>query len=144
MNRFAFVLLIATACAQSAPENAATTTAPLPSAKQNTSATEGHQVIQTPDGGRMEGELRDGVREGTWASYFKDGGIRSRITYEHGVEQGETRVYHASGMPYYTGHYRNGLSVGEWVFHDVQGNPVKRVVYDSLGVEVRREDLPAR
>lgn len=99
--------------------------------------TEGHQVLYLKDGGHMEGELHDGKRMGQWASFFSNGGIRSRITYMDGVEEGPTEVFHESGMTYYTGAYHKGKSVGEWVFYDPQGKEQKRVTYDSLGVMLK-------
>ena len=89
------------------------------------------------DGGRMEGTLREGARNGTWTSYFADGTIRSRVVYVDGVEEGPTEVFHPNGMPYYTGQYANGRTVGEWVFSDPTGAELKRVQYDSTGVLVK-------
>ncbi|MBK8500024.1 MAG: hypothetical protein IPL52_14690 [Flavobacteriales bacterium] len=99
--------------------------------------TEGHQVLYTKDGGRLEGELHNGMRAGPWASYFPNGGIRSRSTYVDGLEEGPTEVYHENGLTYYTGTYLKGNSIGEWIFYDPQGNEVKRVSYDSLGVMLK-------
>ncbi len=96
--------------------------------------TEGHQKLYLQDGGHMEGELHEGKRVGPWASYFVNGGIRSRITYVDGVEEGPTEVFHSTGMPYYTGAYHKGKNVGEWIFYDQQGTELKRVRYDSTGV----------
>lgn len=82
----------------------------------------------------MEGTLLDGKRTGPWLSYFADGGIRSRANYEDGLEEGPTEVFHPTGMPYYTGQYAHGKPNGEWVFFDLKGTEVKRVMYDSTGV----------
>lgn len=98
---------------------------------------DGHQVIATQDGGRMEGFLREGQREGPWVSYFAHGGVRSRSNYVDGVEDGPTEVYQENGMTYYTGQYRQGKTVGEWIFYDPQGKELKRVEYDSLGVRLK-------
>ena len=102
-----------------------------------TRSLDGPQVITTKDGSRMEGMQRNGKRDGPWASYFENGGIRSRITYVDGVEQGPTEVYHDNGMLYYTGQYTDGKTTGEWVFFDPGGNELKRVQYDSAGVMMK-------
>ena len=112
-----------------------------PSARDSASAAaatprDGFQVIPLKDGGRIEGTLRDGKRVGHWASYYADGGIRSRIAYVDGVEQGQTEVFHPSGLTYYSGRYLNGRNFGTWVFYDEAGNEIKRVEYDSLGMKV--------
>lgn len=96
--------------------------------------TEGHQVLYTKDGGRLEGELHQGKRTGPWSSYFPNGGIRSRSTYVDGLEEGPTEVFHENGFTYYTGAYHKGKNSGEWVFYDPQGVEMKRVTYDSTGV----------
>ncbi|MEO8590680.1 MAG: hypothetical protein ABI432_14995 [Flavobacteriales bacterium] len=96
--------------------------------------TDGPQIVHTTDGGRMEGDLREAERNGPWTSYFANGGIRSKATYRNGLEEGATEVFHENGMTYYTGQYRSGKPVGEWLFYDPKGVKVKTVRYDSLGV----------
>lgn len=99
--------------------------------------TDGHQVIHTQDGGRMEGFLRNGKRDGPWVAYFANGGVRSRTTYAAGVEEGPMEVFHENGMTYYFGQYSQGRTVGEWIFFDPQGKELRRVQYDSTGVAVK-------
>ncbi len=94
---------------------------------------DGWQEVQIPDGGVMKGEVVGGVRQGPWTSYFADGTIRSRGTYVNGELHGPTEVFHPNGMPYYTGNYGNGLTVGEWHFYDEAGVLVKTAVHDSTG-----------
>jgi len=95
--------------------------------------TDGVLEIQIPDGGVMKGEVRNGVRQGPWISYFANGTIRSRGTYVDGEMDGPTEVYHPNGMPLYTGQYRLGLSVGEWRFYDQDGVLIKTAIHDSTG-----------
>ena len=131
------LMVLITSCGPAEPA----TTEPSKSVVADTATpppiTEGHQVLYLKDGGRMEGELRAGKRVGPWASYFADGGIRSRSTYVDGLEEGPTEVFHENGLTYYSGAYHKGKSAGEWVFYDEQGKEQKRVMYDSLGVMVR-------
>ena len=136
-NLSALLLLFAMAACQT-PEApvAAPSEVKTDSAAVNPSV-DGPQVITTKDGSRMEGNQRNGKRDGPWASYFANGGIRSRITYVDGVEQGPTEVYHDNGMLYYTGQYADGKTTGEWVFFDPGGNELKRVQYDSVGVKLK-------
>jgi hypothetical protein len=131
-----FVLMLALGQGCDRPSTGAPSSTPAsdttPAAPAN-----GPQVIHTKDGGRMEGEVIEGVRTGLWTSYFPDGSVRSRVTYRNGKEQGPTEVFHANGMPYYTGQYNEGLTVGDWVFYDPLGKEVKRMTYDSTGVAKR-------
>lgn len=96
--------------------------------------TDGPQVMHTTDGGHMEGDLKQAKRNGPWSSFFPNGGIRSKATYVDGVEEGPTEVFHENGMTYYTGQYRAGKPVGEWLFYDAKGAQVRTVRYDSTGV----------
>ncbi|MBL7981706.1 MAG: hypothetical protein JNL52_07820 [Flavobacteriales bacterium] len=134
---FATLLIaaLATACTNN-PETPQATIVATDSTETPTASTaaNGPQVIHTKDGGRMEGMMTNGARTGTWLSYFPDGGIRSRVAYVNGKEEGPSEVFHPNSMPYYTGQYWQGITVGEWVFFDPTGKEVKRVVYDSSGV----------
>lgn len=94
---------------------------------------DGLQEVQIPDGGLMKGEVKGGVRQGPWTSYFADGALRSRGIYENGELNGPTEVFHANGKPYYTGQYSAGLTVGEWRFYDAAGVLVKTAFHDSTG-----------
>lgn len=109
-------------------------TAAAPADNAQADPQNGRVVKALPDGGRIEGTLRDGKRVGPWHSYFAHGGPRSRIAYVDGVEEGLTEVFYESGLTYYVGQYHQGRNAGTWIFFDEQGNEIKRVEYDSLGV----------
>jgi hypothetical protein len=104
--------------------------------------TDGLQEIMGKDGNLlMKGELRGGKRHGPWASFFPNGMVRSRATYEQGLQVGATEVFHENGSIYYTGQYHLDKPVGEWLFHDPEGTLVKTVEYDSAGVILKQEDI---
>lgn len=130
------MFLLLAACG-TPPAPAAESEGDKPDSTVTAAPADGPQVITTKDGSRVEGNLRGGKREGPWVSYFANGGIRSRITYVEGMEQGPTEVYHDNGMLYYTGQYTDGRTTGEWVFFDPGGNELKRVQYDSAGVMLK-------
>lgn len=120
------------ACSDKAPtEKAAapvsdTTAKPMPLAN-------GPQVIHLKQGGRMEGNMRNGERVGSWISYHPNGVIWSRSIYVNGVEHGPTEVFHDNGRTYYLGAYSEGRPSGEWIFYDPNGQETKRVRYDGTG-----------
>ncbi|HNR56256.1 MAG TPA: hypothetical protein PKJ19_13890 [Flavobacteriales bacterium] len=131
------VLLLATtlvACGDGPDQR---TTAPNMDSTATPAPLNGTQVVHLKEGGRMEGMMRDGKREGSWISYRADGGLWSRSTYVNGLEEGVTEVFHPGGKLYYTGQYQAGVPVGEWVFFDLLGSEVKRVRYDSTGAVIR-------
>jgi len=109
-----------------------TTTAPADAIR------DGHQR-QLDEQGRllMEGDVRNGKRQGLWTAYHKNGQVQSRNTYSNGLLDGPTVVFRPNGALYYKGQHANDHPVGEWLFHDEIGTLVRTVVYDSAGVEVK-------
>lgn len=136
------MVVLTTACTTPPGADQVPTTVTVDSTRVQTLVTppsiNGPQNIPLDDGGRMEGMMKNNIRVGPWASYFKDNTLRSRITYVDGVEEGPTEVNHPNGMPYYTGHYLHGKNFGEWVFYNDRGDELKRVTYDSTGVIIQR------
>ncbi len=128
----ALLTLLLAACNGTGPSSKGNTPVVADSAAV-TKPADGMQVIHLKDGGRMEGEQRNGVRVGTWTSYHANGIIRSRRSYVNGVEEGGTEVYHENGMTYYSGQYLHGKEVGIWQFLDPEGTLIRTVEYDSLG-----------
>lgn len=119
-------------------QDAATTTSKQDTVRTTAVVTaNGPQVIHLKDGGRLEGELRNGERIGPWTSYHPNGKVWSRSTYVDGLEEGPTEVFQDNGLPFYTGTYHNGKPSGEWVFYDNMGQETKRVLHDSAGVVMR-------
>jgi hypothetical protein len=110
-------------------------TEPTPDNGDSTSVgtADGLEEVRTQDGGVMKGEMLNGKRHGPWTSYFANGTVRSRATYDEGVLEGSTEVFHNNGMTYYTGQYAKGKAVGEWLFYDAQGALVRTATHDSLG-----------
>ena len=106
---------------------------------------DGMQEIMGQDGSLlMKGELQGGKRQGPWASFFPNGMVRSRATYEQGLQVGATEVFHENGSIYYSGQYHLDKPVGEWRFRDPEGNLVKTVLYDSTGTILEQQAVPDR
>lgn len=102
----------------------------------------GPQEIILPDGTRLNGQLKDGLRTGIWRATGPDGRLRSQTDYHQGKENGPTVVYHPNGALFYTGDNRNGHRVGVWRFRDDRGELVREVHYDDAGDEIARTDAP--
>lgn len=98
----------------------------------------GPQVVHLKEGGRMEGSMADGRREGQWTSYHPNGMVWSRSIYVGGVENGPTEVFFDTGKPFYKGAYLNGKPFGEWIFYDNKAQETKRVMHDSSGAIIRQ------
>ncbi len=84
-----------------------------------------------PDGQkRIEGEYRDGKREGQWTYWFSNGNRWSEARYKTGLRNGKSTVWYENGRKYFEGSYRMGERTGRWRFWDEEGNLLKQVNYD--------------
>ena len=77
----------------------------------------------------MEGEMKDGAREGEWISYFPDGKVQSIGFYKDGVRTGKSKVYHENGNLWMDGYYKDNHQCGEWIYYDEQGYEIARPYY---------------
>lgn len=102
---------------------------------------DGHHVYKDKAGRPlMEGDMRNGQRNGVWTSYLPNGRVQSRNVYEQGVLHGISTVFHENGVLYYSGAQRKGKPFGEWKFYDEQGVLARTVVYDTTGTMVKPGD----
>lgn len=84
-----------------------------------------------PDGQkRIEGEFKDGKRQGKWTYWYDNGNRWSQASYKAGILDGKSTVWHENGSKYYEGRYRNGNRAGHWRFWDKDGNLTKEISYD--------------
>ena len=102
---------------------------------------DGHHLYKDKAGRPlMEGDMRNGQRNGVWTSYLPNGRVQSRNVYEDGVLHGISTVFHENGVLYYSGAQRKGKPFGEWKFYDEQGVLARTVVYDSTGTMIKPGD----
>ncbi|MCB0757817.1 MAG: hypothetical protein KDC01_05115 [Flavobacteriales bacterium] len=110
---------------------------PAMAPREHTEVVNGPERILAPDGSvQMEGNKKNGLRHGVWTSYFPDGRVRSRNEYREGKLEGLSTVFRENGALLYSGQHRNDKQVGEWRFHDEQGNLERTVVYDTAGAVI--------
>ncbi len=97
----------------------------------------GHAKMLSPDGRLlMEGDMKDGKRNGVWTSYTAEGRVKSRNEYRQGMLEGVATVFRENGALYYTGQHRHGNQVGEWRFYDAKGELERTVDYDTSGAVI--------
>ena len=78
---------------------------------------------------KMEGGMKNGLREGEWTAYFPDGRMQSKGSFSNGQRTGEATVWQENGNLLQEGFYKNGKHCGKWKFYDEQGDLVKEVDY---------------
>ncbi len=97
----------------------------------------GHSKVFSPEGWlRMEGDMKDGRRNGVWTSYTPKGRVKSRGEYRDGKQEGLSTVFRDNGAMYYTGQYRNDKQVGRWEFYNEEGDLERTVHYDTSGAVI--------
>jgi antitoxin component YwqK of YwqJK toxin-antitoxin module len=85
-----------------------------------------------PDGQlRMEGEYKNGQKNGLWVAYYESGLKWSEGNYKDGVSHGKTITYHENGKKYYEGFYDEGRRVGLWRFWNEEGVLEKEINYED-------------
>ncbi|MGV6860652.1 MAG: toxin-antitoxin system YwqK family antitoxin [Putridiphycobacter sp.] len=78
---------------------------------------------------KIEGRNKNGLREGTWYSYFENGNKWSETTYKNGVKSGPTEVHYPNGKVHYLGQYENDKKAGRWSFYNEDGSLEKQENY---------------
>ncbi|MEO7082004.1 MAG: hypothetical protein ABIY71_10775 [Flavobacteriales bacterium] len=94
------------------------------------------KVYDTQGRLEMEGDRKNGLRQGVWTSYFPNGRVKSKNEYREGKLQGLSTVFRENGSIYYTGQHKDDKQVGEWRFYDEQGTLERTVTYDIAGVVI--------
>ena len=70
---------------------------------------------------KIEGQKKDGLREGVWYSYFETGNKWSETTYKKGLKEGVSIVNYPNGKMHYKGQYKNDKKIGTWYFYNEDG-----------------------
>jgi len=85
------------------------------------------------DGSYSEHFYKEGLRQGTWLNYFKDGTVQSYVNYQNGLLHGKYEYFFESGLPFEKGCYSNGEYVGDRLEYYPNGNLKKMTKYVTSG-----------
>ena len=81
---------------------------------------------------RLEGEYKDGQRNGFWQYWYENGNKWSEGYYIKGINDGKTATWHENGQQYYEGSFHNGERAGIWKFRDEKGEFIKEINYSGF------------
>jgi len=70
---------------------------------------------------QMDGEFRDGKRNGIWVSWYMNGKKWSEGAFRNGKSEGRRVTYFENGKVRYEGEYKNDRRIGKWRFYDEMG-----------------------
>jgi len=91
------------------------------------------EAFYYPDGQlRMEGQYKEGAKDGHWISYYNNGNKWSEGFYKDGINNGRTTTWHENGQKYYEGEYDQGKRSGIWKFWDENGEFIKEINYSGF------------
>jgi len=79
----------------------------------------------------MEGEYKNGKRNGKWTSWFENGKKWSEGNYKEGIDNGKHTVYFDNGKKYFEGNYKDGKKTGTWSFWNKDGKLINKEDYNK-------------
>ena len=78
----------------------------------------------------IEGNFKNGKREGEWKSWHDNGNLWSVGTFKADIQVGTTMTYYENGNLRYSGSYnKNGDRTGRWKFYDENNNLIETIEY---------------
>jgi len=80
---------------------------------------------------QMEGEFKDGKRNGLWVSWYMNGRKWSEGSFKNGKSEGKRATYFENGKLRYEGAYKNDERVGKWRFYDEAGKLITEEDYSA-------------
>jgi antitoxin component YwqK of YwqJK toxin-antitoxin module len=79
---------------------------------------------------KMEGTLKNGVRNGEWSYWYDNGKLWSRGSFVNGKSEGRFLSYNEKGMLFQESFYKNGVPDGKWAFYK-DDQRIKEVYYEN-------------
>jgi len=93
-----------------------------------------------PNGNKkVEGTLKENLRDGRWTYWYENGKIWSEGTFSRGKSNGVFNIFNKDGTKYMQSYYKNGKPDGCWTFFDK--NRKKKEVYYKNNNKVKEVDF---
>lgn len=97
----------------------------------NTTVQNGPYTEYYPNGTKkMEGNMKNGKRDGVWKAYYKNGSVWSIGFYINGLRDGIGVVFYENGQKYMEGEYKNDKQFGKWSFYSDKGEVIKDTTFN--------------
>jgi antitoxin component YwqK of YwqJK toxin-antitoxin module len=89
------------------------------------------EILYYQDGKKqMEGEFRNGKKDGKWTAWFENGRMQSEGFFKNDLRDGKSIVWRENGFKYYEGNYSLGQLHGSWIMYDTDGKPLKEALFE--------------
>lgn len=79
----------------------------------------------------MEGPVTNGLRNGTWKSYYASGQQWSELSFQAGKKHGASKNWHENGKLRFEGAFTDDKKSGTWITYNEDGSKSDEVNYDS-------------
>lgn len=89
------------------------------------------EIITYYPSGELEsmGFEQNGVRVGTWSSWYKSGEKKTEVDFVEGKKHGLYRIWHKNGRVQLMGKYDMDIPVGTWTSYDTNGVQLSQKVH---------------
>ncbi len=128
LNLFLVVAMLATACSNNSDSQEKAETA-----KKDSLTTgkfpKGEKFFYETGELHMNGKVKDGMRNGPWVSWFKNGIQNSEAYFINDEMDGEYKVWYENGAERIVGMYKKDVEVGTWYFFADNGDTLKVIDY---------------
>jgi hypothetical protein len=95
----------------------------------------GMNIIKYDNGKvKMQGNSKNGSRDGEWKSFFPNGQLQSDEFFTAGKPDGKVIVYYENGKKMYEGENSNGELKGVWTYWDEKGKVTRTVDHSKQPV----------
>ncbi len=83
----------------------------------------------------------NGIEQGAWVRYYRDGKIQVKGNYKNGKEEGQCTWNYPSGKTEVIGFYKEGKKNGWWRIYEPDGTTEREKKFYLSGVEMKGEEL---
>lgn len=73
----------------------------------------------------IQGQFNNGIKNGQWITWSKNGNVIRKFTYNNGVIDGKIELYYSSGAKKVVGEFINGRQDGNWTYYNKTGKIIK-------------------
>ena len=87
----------------------------------------------------MEGEFRNGLKNGLWTAWFENWKKQSECVFTDGFSNGPIKVWNEDGSKLYEGFYKNSKPDSIWTFYKSCGK-ISKIVTFKEGKKISEQE----
>ena len=79
----------------------------------------------------IEGQFKDGVKDGPWITKSKNGKVIRKLVYSNGLLDQSIELFYSSGVNKLKGSFKNGKKDGKWEYYNTKGAILKEGTFKN-------------